>query len=189
MCRTQQYGTPTGAPHGHAGRGTRGKGHGRRCGRLHRSTEAKDSGRRIARQVWCDIHEHSRARRQFAGAGPPPDQTRRISQEARARRLEEDDVKYRREQQLEREQEESMRVRRDNERYVYARGGVKKSAPLLRNLLLLKSLLIVSPVSPARVALKSEAAMARRRLWLGAAAASCLLREGERGRAVPISGR
>ena len=148
-------------------------------------------GRRIARQVWRDIHEHSRARRHFAGASPPPDQTRRISQEARERRLEADDVKYRRAQRLEREQEESMRVRvrRDNERYVYARGGVKKSAPLLRNLLLLKSLLIVSPVSPARVALKSEAAMARRRLWLGAAAASCLLREGERGRAVPISGR
>ena len=80
-------------------------------------------GRRIARQVWRDIHEHSRARRQFAGASPPPDQTRRISQEARERRLEADDVKYRRAQRLEREQEESMRVRRDNERYVYARGG------------------------------------------------------------------
>ena len=70
-------------------------------------------GRRIARQVWRGIHEHSRARRQFAGAGPPPDQTRRISQEARERRLDGDEAKYRREQQLEREQEESMRVRRD----------------------------------------------------------------------------
>ena len=79
--------------------------------------------RGIARQVWRDIHAHSRARRQFAGASPPPDQTRRISERARKRRLEADDVKYRREQRLEREQEESMRVRRDNERYVYARGG------------------------------------------------------------------
>ena len=49
-------------------------------------------GRRIARQVWRDIHEHSRARRQFAGASPPPDQTRRISERARKRRLEADDV-------------------------------------------------------------------------------------------------
>ena len=74
-------------------------------------------------QVWRDIHEHSRARHQFAGASPPPDQTRRISQEARERRLDADDAEYRREQRLEREQEERIRVRRDNERYVYARGG------------------------------------------------------------------
>ena len=60
-------------------------------------------------------------------------------------------------------------------------------APLQR--LLLNILLIVPPVSPPRSALLSEEAMASWRLWLlcwvllrGAAAARCVLREGQKPR-------
>ena len=42
-------------------------------------------GRRIARQVWRDIYQHSRARRQFAG--PPPEPTYKINREMHERPL------------------------------------------------------------------------------------------------------
>ena len=74
-------------------------------------------GRRIARQVWRDIHQHSTARRRFAG--PPPDPTHSgPSRETQQRRMDEDETIY----QLERkrwqedEQEEAMLPRRGNKR-------------------------------------------------------------------------
>ena len=75
-------------------------------------------GRRIARQVWRDIHQHSTARRQYAG--PPPEPTyQAASRESLVRGMDADEVR-----RVEREQDEAMRVRRDNERTLYAQDGL-----------------------------------------------------------------
>ena len=82
-------------------------------------------GRRIARQVWRDIHQHSTARRRFAG--PPPDPTHSgPSRETQQRRMDEDETTYQLERKRwqEEEQEEAMLTRRGNERTVYARDGL-----------------------------------------------------------------
>ena len=75
-------------------------------------------GRRIARQVWRDIHQHSTARRQYAA--PPPEPTyQAASRESLVRGMDADEVR-----RVEREQDEAMRVRRDNERTLYAQDGL-----------------------------------------------------------------
>ena len=82
-------------------------------------------GRRIARQVWRDIHQHSTARRRFVGQ--PPDPTHNgPSRRTQLRRMNEDEAIYQlqKERWDEEEQEETMLTRRANERIVYAREGL-----------------------------------------------------------------
>ena len=82
-------------------------------------------GRRIARQVWRDIHQHSTARRRFVGQ--PPDPTHNgPSRRTQLRHMNEDEAIYQREKERweEEEQEEAMLTRRANERVVYARDGL-----------------------------------------------------------------
>ena len=81
-------------------------------------------GRRIARQVWRDIHQHSTARRRFVGQ--PPDPTHNgPSRRTQLRRMNEDEAIYQlqKERWDEEEQGETMLTRRANERLVYARQG------------------------------------------------------------------
>ena len=82
-------------------------------------------GRRIARQVWRDIHQHSTARRRFVGQ--PPDPTHNgPSRRTQLRRMNEDEAIYQlqKERWDEEEQGETMLTRRANERIVYAREGL-----------------------------------------------------------------
>ena len=83
-------------------------------------------GRRIARQVWRDIHQHSKARRQFVGPSPPDPTHNGPSRRTQLRGLDEDEAIYQREKrrQEEEEQQEAMLTRRANERTVYARDGL-----------------------------------------------------------------
>ena len=81
-------------------------------------------GRRIVRQVWRDIHQHSTARRRFVGQ--PPDPTHNgPSRRTQLRRMNEDEAIYQlqKERWDEEEQGETMLTRRANERIVYAREG------------------------------------------------------------------
>ena len=83
-------------------------------------------GRRIARQVWRDIHQHSKARRRFVGPSPPDPTHNGPSRRTQLQGLDEDEVIYQREKrrQEEEEQQEAMLTRRANERTVYARDGL-----------------------------------------------------------------
>ena len=83
-------------------------------------------GRRIARQVWRDIHQHSKARRRFVGPSPPDPTHNGPSRRTQLRGLDEDEAIYQREKrrQEEEEQQEAMLTRRANERTVYARDGL-----------------------------------------------------------------
>ena len=82
-------------------------------------------GRRIARQVWRDIHQHSTARRRFVG-GPPDPTHNGPSRRTQLRHMNEDETIYQLEKKRweEEEQEEAMLTRRANERMVYARDGL-----------------------------------------------------------------
>ena len=84
-------------------------------------------GRRIARQLWRDIHQHSRARRRFVlGPAPPDPMHNGPSRRTHLRGMDEDEAIYQREKERweEEEQEEAMLTRRANERMVYARDGL-----------------------------------------------------------------
>ena len=75
-------------------------------------------GRRIARQVWRDIHQHSKARRRFVGPSPPDPTHNGPSRRTQLQGLDEDEAIYQREKrrQEEEEQQEAMLTRRANER-------------------------------------------------------------------------
>ena len=83
-------------------------------------------GRRIARQVWRDIHQHPKARRRFVGPSPPDPMHNGPSRRTQLRGMDEDEAIYQREKrrQEEEEQQEAMLTRRANERTVYARDGL-----------------------------------------------------------------